>query len=403
MIYLCGLTISNLGSGLTVFVLPLLILDITGSPIQLSIVSGINLLPYVILGLPFGAIVDRINLKKLMKLCDIIRFSIYLLLFLGYFFMPINMVIICIYIVSAISGVCFVCHSIAETTAIPYIVESKDLSKANSLIYGSQYATSLIGPFLGGILYSVESVGYFFLFDSITFLVSFFLLTLINRDLGKRNNRVMLNIGLIYDDVIQGIKILAQDKLVLHILIIITGSNLLLASYYNYLIVYFKNVLLLKPENIGLIITITSIASLIGALIAPIISKKIEFKKLFLILIFIDGICRSLVIFMDKIEVLVTLISITYFTQSVLNIIVITMRQQSIPQEYLGRVNSVFKTIVIGVRPIGLLIGGWSLTQIEAESTLLITGIGSLVLFLYGFAYLKKKEVVKGNRVTRSM
>ncbi len=43
------------------FVLPLIVLDLTGSGIHLSIISSFETLPFLLLGLPFGAIVVSVQ------------------------------------------------------------------------------------------------------------------------------------------------------------------------------------------------------------------------------------------------------------------------------------------------------------------------------------------------------
>ncbi|MEB3364116.1 hypothetical protein SDC49_11420 [Lactobacillus sp. R2/2] len=46
------------------FVLPLMVLDITKNGIHLSIISIIQTLPFLVLGLPAGALTDKFDVKK---------------------------------------------------------------------------------------------------------------------------------------------------------------------------------------------------------------------------------------------------------------------------------------------------------------------------------------------------
>src|SRR5690348_6816147 len=68
-----GQVISSLGSSFTRFALPLLIFKLTGSAINLSLAFLANLLPYLLFGLVIGALVDRINRKRAMIACDVLR------------------------------------------------------------------------------------------------------------------------------------------------------------------------------------------------------------------------------------------------------------------------------------------------------------------------------------------
>ncbi len=79
--YYISVFISNLGNACITFLLPIYILELTNSTFQLSIISAMEMIPFLILGLPFGAVIDKINIKKMMQICDGIRFFNYLFLF----------------------------------------------------------------------------------------------------------------------------------------------------------------------------------------------------------------------------------------------------------------------------------------------------------------------------------
>jgi hypothetical protein len=59
--YWTGQTISNLGSSVTLFALPLLVYKLTGSAINLGITAAAEFLPYLLFGLILGAWTDRLT------------------------------------------------------------------------------------------------------------------------------------------------------------------------------------------------------------------------------------------------------------------------------------------------------------------------------------------------------
>src|SRR5690349_5746870 len=65
-----GQTISLVGAGITQTAFPLLVWDRTHSALQVGLVGAMSLLPYVLLSLFAGALVDRWNRKWVMLLCD---------------------------------------------------------------------------------------------------------------------------------------------------------------------------------------------------------------------------------------------------------------------------------------------------------------------------------------------
>src|SRR3954464_7986938 len=68
-----GQTISNLGSSISLFALPLLVFKLTGSALDLAIASATSFLPYLLFGLVIGAWVDRVDRKRLMIITDMLR------------------------------------------------------------------------------------------------------------------------------------------------------------------------------------------------------------------------------------------------------------------------------------------------------------------------------------------
>src|SRR2546421_12710696 len=68
-----GQTISNLGSSITLFALPLLVYKLTGSALNLGISAAVNFLPYLLFGLILGAFTDRVDRKRMVILTDIAR------------------------------------------------------------------------------------------------------------------------------------------------------------------------------------------------------------------------------------------------------------------------------------------------------------------------------------------
>ncbi|HEU5087183.1 MAG TPA: MFS transporter, partial [Roseiflexaceae bacterium] len=68
-----GQTVSNLGTSVTQFALPLLTFQLTGSALNLALTMTATFLPYLLFGLVIGAWVDRLNRKRLMVSVDILQ------------------------------------------------------------------------------------------------------------------------------------------------------------------------------------------------------------------------------------------------------------------------------------------------------------------------------------------
>src|SRR6266545_4430154 len=125
-----GQTVSNLGSSVTMFALPLLVFKLTGSPLNLGVTMATTYLPYLLFGLVLGAWVDRVDRKRLMIATDLARAVVIALL-------PVlaDLGLLRVWRVYAIAFVhasLAIAFDTAEFAAIPSLVERKqDLVAAN--------------------------------------------------------------------------------------------------------------------------------------------------------------------------------------------------------------------------------------------------------------------------------
>ena len=66
-------TLSQLGDGIMLAALPLLAARLTGNPFLVSLVVVMQRLPWVVVGIPAGAFVDRRDPVRAMTTADLIR------------------------------------------------------------------------------------------------------------------------------------------------------------------------------------------------------------------------------------------------------------------------------------------------------------------------------------------
>ncbi|SUK99993.1 Major facilitator superfamily MFS_1 [Staphylococcus aureus] len=379
--YLIGIAFSNIGSAFTTFVFPLMILKLTGSAFQVGIVSALSFIPYAILGLPAGALIDRLNKKTIMKCADIIRLISYLSIPVLSFYNMLS--IFQIYVVAIISGIGLVFHSISEVSIIPSIVKEEDLASANSYIYATQNVSEFLGPIIGGLLYTYMGYSILIFIDSMTFLLSFFSLILIKIETKSIFNQEKLSGKNFLSDVKVGFDYLLSNSTIRVMAVVVSLSNLIISPYYIYIVMFVKEDMNQSSQALGLVLGISSLGALIGSLSASFLLKLFNFGKLIVIILFLDTIFRLMLPFSTYIFILIPLLGLTYMTQSILNIAIITLRQKKCSEYMLGRVNSVFKTMVFAFRAIGLFLGGILLENKGGFYALTISAVLFIPLVLY--------------------
>ena len=68
-----GTAISQIGTQVSQLAFPLLVLTLTNSTALAGFVGALRLLPYLLLSLPAGVLLDRWDRKKVMMVCDTLR------------------------------------------------------------------------------------------------------------------------------------------------------------------------------------------------------------------------------------------------------------------------------------------------------------------------------------------
>lgn len=193
--------VSNLGSNITLIVLPLFIFQYTGSTLWLGVITLAELIP-VLLFSPFaGVFVDTHNRKKIMISSDL----------LNAIFISLVPVIILfdkqypeLYILGGITVIVFLQGTAnrffmpARSASIPRLVEPDEIGIAVSISQTTYQLIFVLGPILGGIIATFIGYQFAFLVDASTFLFSAIVLSLIKTDLSpleKKGTRPSILLG----------------------------------------------------------------------------------------------------------------------------------------------------------------------------------------------------------------
>src|SRR6185295_4689917 len=115
-----------------------LVLDLTGSPIAVAFLFAVQDLPLFFLAPAAGALVDRLDRRKLMVVCDLAR----TIVCFGFIFIRSDETVWIAYPLLAVMASFAAGFDPASSAALPNLVDEEDLSTANALT-GSLWGTML--------------------------------------------------------------------------------------------------------------------------------------------------------------------------------------------------------------------------------------------------------------------
>ncbi len=374
-----GQAVSVLGTGISGIALPLLMLALTGSPAQAGLLVATGSLPYLVFGLPAGALVDRWNRKTVMIACDLLRFvaagSVPLAYVAG------RLSVAQLFIVALVSGTAWVFFSIANTAAILNVVPKEQLAQATGLGSSSAWGASVFGPGLGGFIINLArntTIGatLAYLVDSFSYLASVLSLTLIR--IRFQQERSPARSTSIRADIVEGLSYLRQQNTVRILAWLGLASSLFSSPAYLAIIVLARTDLHVDARTIGLIFSIASVAGLLGSFIASSVQARLRLGHIIVGALIIQSLSMVLLATSISPVMLVLgwgLISISLPIDGVAQI---TYRLSLIPDNFQGRVGSLFQLLFIGGAALGTAAGGLLLTvvgpRIELAVVALCTG-----------------------------
>ena len=170
-------TVSNLGDGITVAALPLLVASLTRDPAAVAGVALASRLPWLLFALPVGALTDRLDRRRTMIAANLVRGTVAAAL--AVVVATGSAEVWMLYVSGFVIGIAEVFYDNAAQTFLPSIVAASQLSTANGrMLTAELVANSFAGPPLGALLFTV-AVSLPFLLDAGSFLLTVPLLIVI--------------------------------------------------------------------------------------------------------------------------------------------------------------------------------------------------------------------------------
>jgi len=149
-------TVSQVGSQVTQLALPLVaVLALHASAFEVGLLAAADTAAFLIVGLPAGALVDRLRRRNVMIAGDLARAillgSVPFAWWMGWLSMP------QLYLVGLGTGLATVFFDVAYQSYLPHLVGRGSLVEGNAKLQGVQSVSQLAGPTAAGFLIQASS------------------------------------------------------------------------------------------------------------------------------------------------------------------------------------------------------------------------------------------------------
>lgn len=355
-IFIFGLLISRIGDSLYTFALPWIAYQLTGSAVIMSSLFAINVLPIVLFGPLVGAIIDRYDRKKLLWIADITNI---ILVSLVPILHTLHLLEIWhLYVITFTLTVMSMLFDVTTVTVIPHIAGAS-LTKANSFYQMINQLASLFGPMIAGIFISFIGgfqVLWINVLSFIATLVAVMLLPSIKTVNSQNNDKNTLQNVL--SDLFNGFKWLKNDRLNLALSFQAMIGNFGASAVLGVFMYYLLSTLQLTPEQSGFNYSLIGIGGILGSLIAVPLEKRLQRGLLIPLLLFAGAIGLTFALWSTYWFAPGIAFGIAMTCNIAWNIIVATVRQETVPSNMQGRVLGFSRVLTRLAMPLGALVGG---------------------------------------------
>jgi MFS family permease len=370
-----GQAVSTLGSRATAIAYPFLILSLGYSPGAAGAVGFAATLPYIVLQLPAGVWVDRVDRRRLMIVCDVIRglalASVAATVALGVATLP------QIAAVAFVEGAMLVVFSAAERSAIANVVPPGQLTAALAVNEARTRAAGLAGPPLGGLLFALGRA-LPFLADAVSYLESLVTLALIRGDFQTereaRRHHFLREIG-------EGLRWLGRHRFLLDASISVSLGNLVVRG--NQLLI----VVLATEEGIGagivgVMLATAGLGGVLGSMAAPRVQGRLGPRSVVIWSALVWAVLFPLFTGNTNVWVFGIAWGGAAFVGAIWNVVVGSYQLALVPDELRGRVASIGGLLAYGAMALGALLSGALISAIGTEGTTWAFRVGIVVVAL---------------------
>ena len=392
--FLGGQAVSMIGDGLAILAIPLLVMQLTRSPVAAVLASLPGSVGYLAAGLPAGVLADRADPWLVLIAGDVIRALIFLALFVltGSHAIAPALILSLAFAAGAVT----VFSDTALAITVRDVFTGPRLVAANSWLESANQIGLIIGPSAAGLLAAAGLLHGAMLIDALTFLVSLASLAGVRRRYRPAGapGRSAMTWRALRRELAEGISHLAATRLLLTLLVFTLTLNLCLGA--DKLVIFLgRDTLHLPPGHVGLLVTAGGAGGLAGAAGTGLLCRWLTPVPAITLCCAASGVALLLISAATAMPVLLAgnvLYMWAIIAASVTNR---SLRQALVPRELLGRITASWRLGGQAVTVIGGVLAGVMAGLLGNNPRPVIAAAGCLTVFTVAAAWFAglRKEV----------
>ena len=393
---------STLGDGMYLAALPLLAATLTRDPLPVAVVTVAGWLPWLVFALPAGALVDRLDRRRVRWSVDagraLVVGALTVAVLAGWASIP--LLAVAGFLVGA--G-----QTLVENAAQAMVVavvgrDPGRLERANGRLVASlTVGQQLAGPPLGSTAFAVAA-WLPFLADAVSFAAGAGLVASIRGRFAPDGGAAAGAAGRsMAAEIAEGLRFLFGHRLLRAAVLLVSASNLAVMAGEAILVLFATDELGLDGRGYGLLLAAVALGGLPGSLLAHRVAERVPPGPLIVGGVLAGAAAMACFGLATDPWLAGAAYAATGAVWGVWNVTLLSLRQAIVPDRLMGRVVGAIRLVGFGSIPIGALLGGLVARQLGLRAPFLL-GAAVLALAALAAAPVVTTGAIKAARVGAS-
>ena len=274
MIFFISQTVSELGTSMTGFATVIWMYSNSGQVMSSSLLAICSTVPYLIVSLLGGVVVDKMNKKKIMLICDSIAAAGSVILLGCYILGYLQLWVLCL--VNIINGFMNAFQNPASQVTVTLLVEQKDYARIGGIQSTMGALVGIFQPILATTILNVLGLQWILIVDLCTFVFAFLVLLFVVQIPDEIAADSQSSFSEIWNGLKEEIDFISGNRPILMLLIMYCILEFIGAISFDGM---FTPLLLARTNNNETIVGIVSSFMAIGCIVASVILSMMEQPK----------------------------------------------------------------------------------------------------------------------------
>lgn len=362
---------TNLADGVLLAAGPLLVAEVSLEPAAVAAAVFLQRLPWILFGFVAGALIDRMDRRRLLVVANAARAVVLALLAaaLGAGWLSLPVVYTALFLIGTAESFA----DNAADTIVAVAVPRDALGRANARLRGVHTVTNqLAGPPLGALLLGIGLVVPFAANAVLMAAAAVLIMRVRLPERARAADATPMRVR-----VAEGMRWLWRHDAVRTLAMLIAVFNITFGAVYGVLVVYALEQLGLGETGFGLFLSAGALGGVLGSVVFERLERRVSYATMLRVGLVIETGTHLALLSTTSPWVAGGVWFVFGVHAVVWGTIAQTIRHRAVPEELLSRVTSVYYIGLIGSLAIGTAIGGAIAQRFGLSATFLFAGVGA--------------------------